>query len=230
MEFNNYLGDNIKIKEIPKEERPRERLYLYGKESLANEELLAIILKTGTKNRSAKVLALDLLKLIDEYSIENLSFSNLTQIKGIGKVKAIEFLAIIEFCRRLNNLKPKTKKIIRNSNDAFLYMKTYLVDYQQECFYAIYLNPKNEVIEHRLLFKGTINQSLVHPREIFKYAYLLSATSIICLHNHPSGNPEPSKEDIRLIKALEEISKLQQINILDHLIITKDRYYSYYDK
>jgi len=109
-------------------------------------------------------------------------------------------------------------------------MKTYLVDYQQECFYAIYLNPKNEVIEHRLLFKGTINQSLVHPREIFKYAYLLSATSIICLHNHPSGNPEPSKEDIRLIKALEEISKLQQINILDHLIITKDRYYSYYDK
>lgn len=216
----------MKIKDIPRQERPRERFILYGKEALSNEELIAIVLKTGIKERSVKELALEVLKLLEKYTLDNLSIQKLKEIKGIGDVKAIEFLAALELFRRLSLKEEQVLRKIKTSSDAFNYIKPFLVDDKQERFYVIYLNSQNEIIQHKLLFQGTLDQSIVHPREIFKYAYLLSANSIICLHTHPSGNLKPSEADKRFVKALDEISKLQGITILDHLIVSLNNHQS----
>ena len=153
--------------------------------------------------------------------------NSLKQIDGIGEVKAIKILASIELGKRvyldnnLVNIKMDTPEKIYN------YMKSEVEGKNQEYFYAIYLDSKKNLIDKKLLFIGTLNKSIVHPREIFKYAYLLSASSIICVHNHPSGDTIPSKEDLNLTKALVEIGKMQGINIIDHVIIGKN-YYSLY--
>lgn len=132
--------------------------------------------------------------------------------------------------KRINNKINNINQIkIYSSESIFNYYKDKLSDKLQEHFYCVYLDTKNHIIKDKLLFIGTINQSLVHPREVFKEAYLLSATSIICLHNHPSGNVNPSNNDIIITKQLKEVGKLLGINVLDHLIIGKDTYYSFND-
>lgn len=220
--------DNTLIKDIPKSERPRERLKKYGKENISNEELLSIILNTGTKNKSVKDISnLILSKINDITDLKDITLNSLKQIDGIGEVKAIKILASIELGKRvymdknLVNIKMDTPEKIYN------YMKNEVEGKNQEYFYAIYLDSKKNLIDKKLLFIGTLNKSIVHPREIFKYAYLLSASSIICVHNHPSGDTIPSKEDLNLTKALVEIGKIQGINIIDHIIIGKN-YYSLY--
>lgn len=220
--------DNTLIKNIPKSERPRERLKKYGKENISNEELLSIILNTGTKNKSVKDISnLILSKINDITDLKDITLNSLKQIDGIGEVKAIKILASIELGKRvymdknLVNIKMDTPEKIYN------YMKNEVEGKNQEYFYAIYLDSKKNLIDKKLLFIGTLNKSIVHPREIFKYAYLLSASSIICVHNHPSGDTIPSKEDLNLTKALVEIGKMQGINIIDHIIIGKN-YYSLY--
>lgn len=220
--------NNTLIKNIPKSERPRERLKKYGKENISNEELLSIILNTGTKNKSVKDISnLILSKINDITDLKDITLNSLKQIDGIGEVKAIKILASIELGKRvymdknLVNIKMDTPEKIYN------YMKNEVEGKNQEYFYAIYLDSKKNLIDKKLLFIGTLNKSIVHPREIFKYAYLLSASSIICVHNHPSGDTIPSKEDLNLTKALVEIGKIQGINIIDHIIIGKN-YYSLY--
>ena len=220
--------NNTLIKNIPKSERPRERLKKYGKENISNEELLSIILNTGTKNKSVKDISnLILSKINDITDLKDITLNSLKQIDGIGEVKAIKILASIELGKRvyldnnLVNIKMDTPEKIYN------YMKSEVERKNQEYFYAIYLDSKKNLIDKKLLFIGTLNKSIVHPREIFKYAYLLSASSIICVHNHPSGDTIPSKEDLNLTKALVEIGKMQGINIIDHIIIGKN-YYSLY--
>ena len=220
--------DNTLIKNIPKSERPRERLKKYGKENISNEELLSIILNTGTKNKSVKDISnLILSKINDITDLKDITLNSLKQIDGIGEVKAIKILASIELGKRvyldnnLVNIKMDTPEKIYN------YMKSEVEGKNQEYFYAIYLDSKKNLIDKKLLFIGTLNKSIVHPREIFKYAYLLSASSIICVHNHPSGDTIPSKEDLNLTKALVEIGKIQGINIIDNIIIGKN-YYSLY--
>lgn len=220
--------DNTLIKDIPKSERPRERLKKYGRENISNEELLSIVLNTGTKNKSVKDISnLILSKINDITDLKDITLNSLKQIDGIGEVKAIKILASIELGKRvymdknLVNIKMDTPEKIYN------YMKNEVEGKNQEYFYAIYLDSKKNLIDKKLLFIGTLNKSIVHPREIFKYAYLLSASSIICVHNHPSGDTIPSKEDLNLTKALVEIGKIQGINIIDHIIIGKN-YYSLY--
>lgn len=216
----------IKIKDMPLSERPRERLINMGKEQLSNQELLAIIIKTGSKGKSVKDLALDVLKIYELTDTEDINIALLTKIKGIGKVKASEILACFELGRRkLEHISKKDKLI--TPLDVYEYSTRYLRSDKQECFYGIYLNSKCEVIASKLLFVGTINQSIVHPREIFKHAYLYSAVSIICVHNHPSGNSEPSVSDAHLTKNLFEIGEVQGIKIIDHVIIGKGNYYSF---
>lgn len=219
------------IKDIKKEERPRERALIHGVGNLSNEDLLAIIIKTGTKNKSSRTLALDLLNEVD--SVENmkdLTINKLLNIKGIGKTKALEIMASIELGKRIYYKTSSNIKIkYQSSMDIYKDCKNIFVDKLQECFYCLYLNNKNELIERKLLFMGTINKSIVHPREVFKNAYLLSASKIVCLHNHPSGDVTPSKEDIHLTQALVEIGKLQSIPVLDHLILGSDKYYSFSD-
>ena len=151
------------------------------------------------------------------------------KIEGIGKVKAIELIAAIELGRRVYLEKNINEIKIRDSNDIYKIFNNILKYKQQEHFYALYLDSKNKIIEKKLLFVGTINKSVAHPREIFKNAYLTSASFVICVHNHPSGDPTPSKEDIVFTNNLIEIGKLNNIPILDHIIIGNNSYYSFFE-
>ena len=222
---------NVLIKDIPLNERPRERLINKGVEYLSNEDLLAILLKTGTKENSVKVLASNILKQLDNISnLKDINLERLIKIKGIGKAKACELLAAIELGKRLNKKIDNLNQIkIYSSNSIYEYYQDKLKDKLQEHFYCVYLDTKNHIIKDKLLFIGTINESLIHPREIFKEAYLLSASSIICVHNHPSGNVTPSNNDIVMTKQLIEVGKILGIKVLDHIIIGKNNYYSFND-
>ena len=218
-----------KIKEIPINERPRERLKEVGVENLSDKELISIILKTGTKEKNVSNLALDILNKYSLSDLKNISINNLIKIKGIGEVKAIELIASIELGKRIF-LKEKTnKKDLTSPEEIYKYTKYLFHDKKQEYFYALYFNNKQQLLKTKLLFIGTINQSITHPREVFKEAYLLSASSIICLHNHPSNDTTPSHADITFTKALIEIGKIQNIPILDHIIVGDDNYYSFYE-
>lgn len=218
-----------KLKEIPKIDRPRERLINFGAESLSNEELLSILLKTGTKNVSVKELASIILnKIGDINKFSEINYPFLSSIPGIGSAKACTLLAVVELSKRIARKNASLNNVIIKSADiAFDYFRYIFKDQMQEYFYVIYLDNKKRVIDNKLLFKGTLNQSIVHPREVFKSACILSASSIICVHNHPSGNVEPSKEDINLTKRLSEIGILMGIKVVDHLIISDDNYFSF---
>ena len=221
----------MKIKSIPVLERPRERLINFGVENLSNEELLAIILKTGTKEYSAKELALNILKEVgDIRNLKNINFEKLINFKGIGQAKASELMACIELAKRMNKEILSIKDIkITNPSVVYNYYKEILKDYKQECFYVLYLNPVKKVIKDKLIFKGTVNFSIVHPREVFKEAFLVGATSIICIHNHPSGSVNPSSEDIKLTKQLIDVGIIMGIKVDDHVIIGNNNYYSFYE-
>ena len=218
------------IKELPIEERPRERLLKYGAECLSNAELIAIILKTGVVGSSVYDLANNVLKFAGDLSnLSDISVSELTKIKGIGSAKAVELVSAIELGKRVFFSGSKIHEKFSNSSDVYLKNKDLFYLKKQEYFYCLYLDSKKELIERKLLFMGTINKSIVHPREIFKEAYLLSASSIICMHNHPSGNPNPSTDDIVLTSSLLEIGKIQKIPIVDHIIFGSNSYYSFYE-
>ena len=219
----------VKIKDIPKEERPCERLIEKGVETLSNEELLAIIFKTGTKGNSAKDLSSQLLSKIGSLKkLNNINLEFLKNFKGIGVSKACNLLAAIELGKRINREVDTIKNIKLNSAEVvYKYYKDKIGDKKQEYFYSIYLDTGKKIIDDKLLFIGTVNYSLVHPREIFKEAYLLGASAIICIHNHPGGNPLPSKQDYEITNNLVEASKILGIKLLDHIIICKNNYYSF---
>ena len=221
---------NVLIKDLPLLERPRERLYKYGPSSLSNEELLSIVLKNGYKSKSVKELSETLLKELNDITdLKDISINNLVNIKGIGKVKAITLIASIELGRRVYEQKDIIKIKLDSSKSIYEYMKHDLIYKKQEHFYCLYLDTKKYLIEKKLLYIGTLNKSIVHPREVFKYAYLLSADSIICIHNHPTGDILPSNDDIILTNNLKEIGKINGINVIDHIIIGNNNYYSFYD-
>ena len=217
------------IKNVPKEERPRERFIKYGKENLKTEELISIILNNGTKDASVLEISNNILNIVDDISqLKNLTINKLKSIDGIGEIKAIKLLCALELGKRVYFHKDIKKIKLNNSKIIYDYIKDDLFDKKQEFFYILYLDNKKNLIEKKLLFIGTINKSIVHPREIFKYAYLLSSSSIVCIHNHPSGDSFPSPEDIELTNTLVEIGKLLGIKVIDHIIIGKN-YYSFYE-
>lgn len=220
----------MKVKDLPVKERPRERLIEYGKENLSNEELLSIILKSGNGKLSVKEISNNILNYFD--GIENLKDATkeqLIKIKGIGLVQALTLLSVIELGKRIYMIKNTDKVLLNNSKSIYEYMKYQLFDKKQEYFYCLYVNQRKELIERKLLFMGTINRSIVHPREVFKNAYLCSAAGIICVHNHPSGDIHPSREDIRLTNALTELGNINGIPIVDHIIMSDNNYYSFYE-
>lgn len=220
----------IMIKDLKKEERPRERLIISGPKSLSNIELVSILLKTGTKDIPVNIVAS---KIINDLGIINelkdITINKLLTYKGIGKVKALELIAAIELGRRIYKNSNIASIKLNNANNIYNYFINIYNNEKQEKFFCIYLDQNKNLVGKELLFVGTLNKSLVHPREIFKHAYLYSAASIICVHNHPSGNAEPSKEDKLVTKSLVEIGKLQGIPILDHVIIGKNNYYSFFE-
>lgn len=221
----------INFKNIPESDKPRERLYQYGSENLSDEELISIILKTGTKGMSVKEVSLKLLENVgDIKKLNDIGINTLMGINGIGKVKAIEIKAAIELGRRIYIENNKLGGIIlNNSLKIYEYFKDLVGDKKQEYFYTVYVDTKGRYIDKKCLFVGTINNSIVHPREIFKEAYLLSANGIICIHNHPSGDPTPSKEDIVITRKIKEIAMIHGIRLVDHLIVGVNSYYSFYE-
>lgn len=222
---------SYRIKEIPKEERPRERLIREGVDKLSNEELISIILKTGTKDKNAKDISMEILKMYSNITdLKNITISALKNIKGIGEVKAIELVATIELGRRIFLIKSgNNNKKLCNPKEIWEETKYLFFGKKQEYFYCLYFNNKQQLIERKLLFMGTINRSVVHPREVFKEAYLLSASNIVCLHNHPSGDVSPSQEDLDFTRSLVEIGRMQGIPVIDHIIVSDDSYYSIYE-
>lgn len=221
----------MKIKNIPINDRPRERLLEKGPSSLSDEELLTIILGSGNKNKSVKEISNSLLTSIKNISeLKNKNYQELTKIEGIGNAKACILLALIEISKRMNqNINSLNNVIFKTPDLIYDFFKEPLADEMQENFYCIYLNKHKRIISYKLLFKGTLDRSLVHPREIFKEAYLLSASSIICVHNHPSGILNPSNEDLYLTKSLINIGNIMGIEINDHIIIGKNGYYSFFE-
>lgn len=220
---------SYRVKDIPVSERPRERLIEVGSSNLSDSELLAIILKTGSKNKSVTDLAIDLLNKFELVDLKDASINNLTSIKGIGEVKAIELLAAIELGRRIFLKKSNKLKKLKNAKAIWEDSKYLFDGVKQEYFYCLYFNNRQELIERKLLFMGTINKSIIHPREIFKEAYRLSASSIICMHNHPSNDMRPSKEDIVFTENIVKAGYIQGIPVLDHIIVGDDSFYSFYD-
>lgn len=218
-----------RIKEIPKDERPRERLKEVGVENITNTELLSIILKTGTKNKSVKDLSLEILKNHEIVDLKDISINDLMKIKGIGEVKAIELLSAIELGKRIYLKEPKVLEKLDNPKEIWESSRYLLNNKKQEYFYCLYFDNKQRLIERKLLFMGTINRSVTHMREIFKEAYRVSATSLVCIHNHPSNDVTPSKEDIKFTRNLFKTGELQGIPVVDHIIIGDDNYYSFYE-
>lgn len=221
----------LKFKDLPETEKPRERLITKGRENLSNEELLMIILKSGTKKYSIKDLALHLLSSCQDIrNLKDMSLKKLMQIEGIGKVKAIELLAIVELGKRI--YRPVDDFDFFYCTDPTViinYFNSLFMDKYQEEFYVLYLDNKKRYLDKKKLFIGSVNKSIAHPREIFKQAYLLSASYMICIHNHPSGDPTPSREDICITENLHQLGQLHAIYLLDHLIIGKNTYYSFYE-
>ena len=219
---------NYKMKEIPLIERPRERLKEVGVENLTNIELLSIILKTGLKNKNVNDLSIEIL---NKYSLEDLreiSIVELKQIQGIGEVKAIEVIASIELGKRIFLQEEKRKKL-ETPYDIWKDARYLFTGKKQEYFYCYYFNNKQELIKKKELFKGTINSSVTHVREVFKEAYKVSATSIVCLHNHPSNDTTPSKADISFTNTLIKTGEIQGIPVVDHIIVGDTKYYSFYE-
>ncbi len=219
----------VKIKELPVLERPYEKLEYYGVESLSNEELLAVLLRTGSKNLSSKELATKVLTTFSSLiELSEVTYEKLLEIKGIGRSKACTLLSALELFKRIEQerLTIKNQKLT-SSQMVYEYYRFKIGNEKQECFYVVYLDNSKNIIRDKLLFKGTNNYSIVHPREIFKEAYLLSASAIICVHNHPSGNVVPSREDREMTSRISQIGELLGIQLLDHLIIGSKNYYSF---
>ena len=221
--------NRYKIKNLPLDERPRERLKKVGVENLSDKELISIILKTGTKDKSVNALAIDILNKYKLDELKEVSINKLIDIKGIGEVKAIELIASIELGKRIFLNKNISYKRLDSPERIYEYTKYLFYNKKQEYFYCLYFNNKQELINELLLFKGTINKSITHPREIFKEAYRISASGIVCLHNHPSNDTTPSKEDITFTNTLISLGKLQGIPILDHIIVGDNNFYSFYE-
>lgn len=219
------------IKEIPIKERPRERFIKESREAIQTYELIAIILRTGSHNQSVIELSKEIqyqfssLKELSEARV-----SDLTKIKGIGDSKAIQLLAAFELGKRAHIESFKERPRLITPESIYLYLKNMLELKMQEHFIALYLNTKGELIKKEVLFIGSLNASLVHPREVFKHAVINSAAAIIIAHNHPSGDPTPSKNDIDVTKMIEENSEMMDIKLMDHIIIGRNKYFSFKEK
>ncbi|WP_412966199.1 RadC family protein [Fredinandcohnia sp. 179-A 10B2 NHS] len=219
------------IRDYPQEERPRERLVTEGPESLSNLELLAILLRTGSKEESVIQLSNRLLHQFEGLRLlKDATVEEITAIKGIGQAKAVQIMASIELGRRIGKLQYEDRYVIRSPEDGAKYVMEDMRFLSQEHFVCLYLNTKNQVIHRQTIFIGSLNASIVHPREVYKEAFRRSAASIICVHNHPSGDPTPSREDIEVTKRLVECGKIIGIELLDHLIIGEHKYVSLKEK
>jgi len=224
-------GKSFTVHDLPREERPRERLKRLGAEALSAQELLAVIISRGSPNKSVINIAQDLLtKFGNINAISQATIEQLTEIDGIGPARATQIKACFELGKR-QELEPELKDLsIENPKDVVDYIRKDIKDKAKEHFKLISLDARNKIICISNISVGTLNASLVHPREVFEEAITHNSASVILVHNHPSGDPEPSDDDLKMTKRLKESGNILGIEVLDHIIIGKNNYYSFKDK
>ncbi|QOV13381.1 DNA repair protein RadC [Viridibacillus arvi] len=219
------------IRDVHQDDRPRERLKRQGAESLSSQELIAILLRTGTKEESVLHIANRVLTSFEQlHELKHAAIEEITSVKGIGEAKAIQLLAAIELGRRMSQQRIEDRYTIRSPQDAATYLMADMTALLQEHFVVLFLNVKNQIIHKQTIFIGSLNASIVHPREIFREAVKRSAASLVCAHNHPSGNPAPSPEDIEVTKRIQEAGYIIGIELLDHVIIGDHQFISLKEK
>jgi DNA repair protein RadC len=215
------------MRQWPTAERPRERLYWNGPEALADVELLAIQLGSGTRGKSAIDVAREMLAAYGSLAeVAGREVVELAQLSGVGPAKAARLVAAFELTRRLRARTPGERVVLSGPAEAYAAFGPLMEDLKREVFRIALLDAQNGLLRDRVISQGTLSASLVHPREVFKPAILESAASVILLHNHPSGDPTPSREDIRLTRQLVECAQLLDLRIHDHLVIGHGRFVS----
>ena len=226
------MQSSVKLSDIPINERPMEKLIRFGADSLSNAELLAVILRTGTRGENIISLSNRILSELDGLDgLLNLNIEDISKIKGVKNVKASQILAIVELFNRFKTLKATKEQLkITSPKDIGNLLMNEMSNLNQEVLKVVLLNTKNIVIGDKNIFKGTLNSSIVHPREIFREALKSGCANIIISHNHPSGDPTPSKEDINMTLRIKECSNIMGIGLLDHIIVGNNKYISLKEK
>jgi DNA repair protein RadC len=219
------------IKKWPVGERPRERLLKYGAHNLSDAQLLAILLQTGGGGKSALDLAMEVLNIFGSlHRIEQASQREFTPCKGVGTAKIAQIKAAFEIGRRLHQEPHEKGPFFSSGNDVYLYYHPHLKDLKKEVFHCALLDTKNRIFRDYRVSEGTLTHSLIHPREAFREAIKESAASVIFVHNHPSGDPTPSREDTAITRKLADAGKIIGIKVLDHVIIGDEDYISMMEK
>ncbi len=215
------------IEQLPTYEKPREKAIQFGIDSLSNTELLALLIRHGTKNHSALEIAKELLEKSGGIGrLSSSSLHELMNVKGISQVKAVELQAVFTLIKRICFERIEEKDVIRSQNAFVHWLKLKIGFERVENFMVVFLDNANHVIHYKILCKGTVNYATVYPREVMKEALMRDAVSLILVHNHPSQNYTPSSQDIELTKKIYEIGKMIDVKVLDHLIVTGQNCYS----
>jgi DNA repair protein RadC len=232
--FGLLIVEYKSIKKWPEDERPRERLLKFGASGQSTAELLAIILRTGSKDKSAIELAREvLIKFSSLKEIEDASVAEFSNIKGIGSSKVAQLKAAFELGRRLLQSGKDDARLnpsFKNSREVYEYYRPRFYGLKKERFLCVLLDTKNRVFKEKIVSEGTLTSSPVHPREVFRYAIKEAAAAVLFIHNHPSGDAHPSRDDINITKRLIETGKVVGINVLDHIVISDGTYQSLIDK
>ena len=229
--MKNFNKPSTSIKNWSVDDRPREKMLAKGAEVLSNSELLAIMINNGTKSKSAVDLAKEILRLGSDNLNElgKITLKDFQQIKGIGQAKAITIAAALELGRRRQAAATLEKPVVQTSKDIAQYLKAVLKDFTYEVFAVLFLNRANKINHFEIISRGGITATVADPRIILKKALEEDATSIVLSHNHPSGSLKPSKADKELTKKIIEAAKYLDINVIDHIIVSEEGYYSFAD-
>ncbi|MEI8186612.1 MAG: DNA repair protein RadC [Chlorobiaceae bacterium] len=219
----------MRIHDLDPENRPSERFLRGGPASLSPAELLALILRSGSKNHNIIDTCNEIITTFKLEKLADTAQADLQKIRGIGKVKAMQIVAVFELNKRLHYSKNINKKI-RAARDIVEYMAGRIPDETKEHLFVLHLNTKNQIIKNELVSVGTLNSALIHPREVFKSAIRESAHAIILVHNHPSGDVEPSSADKQVTDLLKKASSIIQIDLLDHVILAKTEWFSFRER
>jgi DNA repair protein RadC len=215
------------IRDMPSDERPRERLQARGAETLSNPELLAILLRTGGTGENVVALATRLLAEFEGVAaLGRVSFSELRALKGVGAAKAAQVLAAVELGRRVVSAEPERRASVRSSDDVYGLLRASMVDLEQEHLKVVLLNARNQVLGVRDVYKGSVHTAVVRVAEVFREPLRENCPAMIVVHNHPSGDPSPSPDDVAMTKQISEAGRLLDVDVLDHIVIARGGYVS----